>query len=74
VLALKNDKPDAVIPVMQCGNGFYCIATRINGADIPPRRCSSNLRLVLGPRREHCPLLDRSRRFSEFCKSMGEQR
>ncbi len=74
VLALKDDKPDAVILDMKSGDGFYCVATRINGAVVAPRRCSPGVRLVVGPGREDSPVLDRFRRFSSSCKSMGERR
>lgn len=74
VLALKDDKPDAVILDLKSGDGFYCVATRINGAEVSPRRCSSAVKLVVGPGREDSPVLDRFRRFSESCKRMGDRR
>ena len=67
VLALRQDKPYAVILDMQSSDGFYCAAVRINGADVQPRQCSSGAQPVVAPGREDSPVMEHFRRFSLAC-------
>jgi hypothetical protein len=68
VLALRNDRPEAVILDMNGGDRFYCVSTRINGVDVQTRRCDSAVRPVVGPGREDSPVMERFRRFSVACR------
>ncbi len=73
VLALKEDKPYAVILDMRSSDGFYCAAVRINGADVQPRQCGSGAQPVVAPGREDSPVMEHFRRFSVACRNTKER-
>jgi hypothetical protein len=73
VLALKEDRPYAVILDMRSSDGFYCAAIRINGADVQPRQCSSGAQPVVAPGREDSPVMEHFRRFSVACRNTKER-
>jgi hypothetical protein len=74
ILALKDDRPYAVVLDLKSNDGFYCIATRINGALVEARRCSADSQSVVAPGREDSPVMDHFRRFSMACRSTREGR
>lgn len=73
VLALKEDRPYAVILDMRSSDGFYCSAIRINGVDVQPRQCSSGAQPVVAPGREDSPVMEYFRRFSVACRNTKER-
>lgn len=73
VLALKNDRPHAIILDMRSSDGFYCALTRINGVDVQTRQCSAGAQPVVAPGREDSPVMEHFRRFSVACRNTKER-
>lgn len=69
VLALKDDRPYAVILDLRSSDGFYCALTRINSLDVQLRQCSAGAQPVVAPGREDSPVMEHFRRFSVACRN-----
>ncbi len=73
MLALKEYRQYAVILDMLSSDGFCCALTRIIGADVQTRQCSSGVRSVVASGREDSPVMEHFRRFSVACRNTKER-